>query len=220
MDFERQVVFELFGLPVTTTVVTTWAMILVLALVGIILGRRIQRVPSAWQSALEWGVSAIGGMIAETTGKSRWLFLPLTATLGLFIIVANTLAVLPLVEAPTADVNTPIALALIVFFSIPYFGMQEMGPVGYLKTFMQPIPLLFPINVIHYFSRTLSLAIRLFGNMVSHQVIVAIVLVILPLLVPVVLEIFGLLIGLLQAYIFVVLTVVYLGGAVQADEGI
>ena len=121
---------------------------------------------------------------------------------------------------PTADVATPATLAVIVFFSVHYFGIRELGLVTYLKKFAEPIPILLPINLLHYVSRTLSMAIRLFGNMISHQIIVAILLMMLPLIVPVVLEVFGLFIGLLQAYIFVVLTIVYIGGAVRAGEGI
>jgi F-type H+-transporting ATPase subunit a len=126
------------------------------------------------------------------------------------------MAAVPFVEAPTADINTPAALALVVFFSVHYFGVRKLGLAGYVRKFAQPIALFLPINVLAHLTRTLSLAIRLFGNMVSHQIIVAILLVILPVLVPAVLEIFGLFIGVLQAYIFTILTIVYIGGAVRA----
>jgi F-type H+-transporting ATPase subunit a len=120
------------------------------------------------------------------------------------------------VEAPTADINTPAALALVVFFSVHYFGVRRLGLGGYLRKFARPFVLFLPINVLGNLTRTLSLAIRLFGNMVSHQIIVAILLLILPLVVPAVLEVFGLFIGVLQAYIFTILTIVYIGGAVRA----
>ncbi len=219
MELERQVVFRLFGLPVTTTVVATWGMIVVLCLLGILAGRHLQFRPARWQAALEWGVSAIQRMIDEVVGQPGYRYLPMVATIGMFVLVANTMAILPFVDAPTADLNTPLALALVVFFSIHYFGIRERGLRGYLKHYFEPIPLLFPINILHYLSQTFSLTVRLFGNMLTHQLIVAILLLILPLVVPALLEILGLFVGILQAYIFTVLTIVYIGAAVQAEKG-
>ena len=220
MNLERHVVFTPFGVPITSTVVTTWAMVLVLSIVAIVAGRRIRDRPGGWQSVAEWGTEALTGMIEETAGPWGRRFLALVASLGIFIVVANALPILPYLEAPTADINTPVALALVVFFANPYYGIRELGLFGYLRKFVEPVPILLPINLLHYLSRTFSLAIRLFGNMLSHQLIVAIMLLVLPLVVPVVLELFGLFVGVLQAYIFVVLTTVYLGAAMQAEEAI
>jgi F-type H+-transporting ATPase subunit a len=216
MTFERPVVFAPFGIPVTTTVVATSAMIVVLALLAIIAGRRVTATPGRWQAAAEWGVSALETLLAEVTGASGRRYLPLVATIAIFVLAANLMAAVPFVEAPTADINTPTALALVVFFSVHYFGVRQLGLLGYVRKFAQPIVLFLPINVLAHLTRTLSLAIRLFGNMVSHQIIVAILLAILPVLVPAVMEIFGLFIGVLQAYIFTILTIVYIGGAVRA----
>jgi F-type H+-transporting ATPase subunit a len=220
MNLERDVVFSPFGVPITSTVVTTWVMVAALSIVAIVAGRRIRDRPGGWQSVAEWCTEALIGMLDETAGPVGRRFLPLVASLGIFIVVANALPILPFVEAPTADINTPVALALLVFCSSPYFGVRELGLWGYLRKFAEPVPILLPINILHYVSRTFSLAIRLFGNMLSHQLIVAIILLILPLVVPVILEVFGLFVGMLQAYIFVVLTTVYLGAAVQAEEAI
>jgi F-type H+-transporting ATPase subunit a len=216
MDLERRVVFTLLGLPITTTVVATWGMVVVLSIAGIVAGRRIRETPSRWQAAIEWGVDAVQRMLAEVTGESGEKYLPLLMTIAIFVLAANMMSVIPLVEAPTADINTPVALATIVFSSVHYFGIRDLGLWAYLSKFAEPAWILLPINILGHFTRTLSLAIRLFGNMVSHQIIVAILLVILPLVVPAVLEIFGLFIGMLQAYIFTVLTIVYIGGAVRA----
>jgi F-type H+-transporting ATPase subunit a len=215
MDLERHVLFSPLGLPVTTTAITTFGMVVLLSILALIAGRGIRETPARWQAVAEWGLSALGDMLQEVT-ESRTRYLPLVATLAVFVLAANSMGVLPLVEAPTADVNTPVALALIVFFSVHYYGVHEAGVLGYLRKFAQPTVLLLPINILAHVTRTLSLAIRLFGNMVSHQIIVAILLVILPLVVPAMLELFGLLIGALQAYIFTVLTIVYIGGAVRA----
>jgi F-type H+-transporting ATPase subunit a len=191
-------------------------MVVVLSIGGIVAGRRIRETPSRWQAAIEWGVDAVREMLEEVTGGSGERYLPLVMTIAIFVLVANLMSVIPFVEAPTADINTPVALATIVFASVHYFGIRDMGLKAYLKKFAQPALILLPINILGHFTRTLSLAIRLFGNMLSHQIIVAILLLILPLVVPAVLEIFGLFIGILQAYIFTVLTVVYIGGAVRA----
>lgn len=219
MSLERQLVFTLFGLPVTATVVTTWGMVAVLSAMAIWAGRSVRERPPFWQIAAEWGLTGLDEMLSELTGGSGRRFVPLVATLAIFIVVANELAVLPFVESPTADLNTPLALAVIVFFSVHVFGVRALGLWGYLKQFGEPIPLLLPFNVLHQFSRTLSLAIRLFGNMLSHQLIAAVLLLLLPLLVPTVLQLFGLFIGILQAYIFVVLTAVYVAGAVRVEGG-
>jgi F-type H+-transporting ATPase subunit a len=216
LSFERPVVVTLLGLPVTTTVIATWAMVLVLSALAIVAGRRIGPAPGRWQAAAEWGVGALESLLAEMTGSSGRRYVPLVATIAVFVLAANLMAAVPFVEAPTADINTPAALALVVFFSVHYFGVRELGLLGYLGKFARPFVLFVPINVLENLTRTLSLAIRLFGNMVSHQIIVAILLLILPLLVPALLEVFGLFIGVLQAYIFTVLTIVYIGGAVRA----
>jgi F-type H+-transporting ATPase subunit a len=216
MTFERPVVFAPFGVPVTSTVLATSAMVLLLALGAVVIGRRVTATPGRWQAAAEWGLGTLETLLAEMTGAGGRRYVPLVATIAIFVLAANLMAVVPFVEAPTADINTPAALALVVFFSVHYFGVRTLGLAGYVRKFAQPMAVFLPINLLAHLTRTLSLAIRLFGNMVSHQIIVAILLVILPVLVPAVLEIFGLFIGVLQAYIFTILTVVYIGGAVRA----
>jgi F-type H+-transporting ATPase subunit a len=215
MELERRTVFWIAGMPVTTTVVSTAALVAVLSALAVLAGRTIQARPGRWQAVAEWGIGALEGLLDEVVGDGA-RYLPLVATLGVFILAANLMSTLPFVQAPTADVNTPTALALIVFGSVHYYGVRESGVLGYLRRFAQPMPLLLPINVLTNLTRTFSLAIRLFGNMISHQIIVAILLLILPLVVPAALEIFGMFISVLQAYIFTVLTIVYLGGAVRA----
>lgn len=217
MGLEGAPVFTLVGLPVTRTVVATWCMVAVLALLAFVAGTKIRQTPSRWQATLEWGLEALHHMLEDVTGGSGERYLPLVATVAIFVLVANLMSALPFVEAPTADINTPFALAVIVFFSVHYYGIRSMGVWVYLEKFAQPVVVLLPINILEHFTRTLSLTIRLFGNMMSHQIIVAVIFLILPLMVPVILEIFGLFIGILQAYIFTLLTIVYIGGAVRAE---
>jgi F-type H+-transporting ATPase subunit a len=200
---------------VTTTVVATTGLVVVLATVAMIAGRRIESKPAGWQAAAEWGCRLLRDTLQEATGHGERYF-PLVATVAIFVLSANLMSVVPLVEAPTADINTPVALAAVVFFAVHYYGIREMGLGQYLKKFAQPTIILLPINILSNLTRTFSLAIRLFGNMVTHQIIVAIVLVIVPLVIPALLEVFGLFVGVLQAYIFTILAIVYIGGAVRA----
>jgi F-type H+-transporting ATPase subunit a len=216
MELEPGVVFVLLGVPVTITVVTTWGLIAILSGAAMYASTSISEQPSQWQAVAQYGLRALQTMLQEVTGEAGERYVPLVATIAIFIMLANLLSVFPFIEAPTADINTPFALALIVFFSTHYYGVRELGAWEYLKKFAQPVWVLLPINILGNITRTVSLAIRLFGNMISHQIIVAILLVILPLVVPVLLELFGLFVGILQAYIFTVLTIVYIGGAVRA----
>ena len=215
MDLDRAVVFWIAGLPVTSTVVATAALVTVLAALAYWGGRRIESSPAGWQAAAEWGLRLLRETLDEATGHGE-RYLPLVATVAIFVLTANLMSAIPFAEAPTADINTPVALAAVVFFSVHDYGIREAGFGAYLKRFAQPTIILLPINILSNLTRTLSLAIRLFGNMVSHQIIVAVLFVIVPLLVPALLEVFGLFVGVLQAYIFTVLTIVYIGGAVRA----
>jgi F-type H+-transporting ATPase subunit a len=219
MTFEHRVVFVILGAPVTTTVVTTSIVVALLLLGAALVRGKLQVRPSRWQAALEWGLASVTGLLGELTGSTGRRYLPLVATVGVFVLALNLVSALPLVEAPTADLNTPVALAVVVFFAVHFFGIQEKGLWPYVRSFAEPVVILFPINVLSHLTRTVSLAIRLFGNMISHQIIVAVLLLIVPLVVPAVLEVFGLFIGVIQAYIFTILTVVYIGGAVQSEGG-
>jgi F-type H+-transporting ATPase subunit a len=217
MSFEHRVVFHVPGLPVTATVVTTWALVITVAALAAIAGGHLQERPSSWQAVLEWGIGLLDTLLREIAGEAGSKYLPLVVTIAVFVALANLSGVLPFVEAPTADLNTPVALALVVFFSVHYVGVRESGPWGYLRSFARPSIFMLPFNLLSQITRTFSLAIRLFGNMLSHQIIVAVLLLILPLIVPAILQIFGLFIGVLQAYIFTILSIVYIGGAVRAE---
>jgi len=217
MSFQHPTVFTLLGLPVTGTVITTWFMVAALTVAAAVAGKSIQSEPSRWQATIEWGIDSLRALLREIAGEPAAKYLPLVATIGVFVLVANLLSVLPFVVAPTADINTPVALALVVLASVHYVALRTFGPWGYLKSYAQPSILLMPFNLLGQATRTFSLAIRLFGNMLSHQIIVAVLLLILPLFVPALLQVFGLLIGVLQAYIFTVLSIVYIGGAVRAE---
>lgn len=145
-------------------------------------------------------------------------YTPLVVTLGFFIGVANLMGLVPGLRAPTADLSTAAALACIVFFAVPYFGIRSRGVRGYLKHYLEPTPFLLPIEVLSDFTRTLTLTIRLFGNIKSEALVVSVLLVLAGLLVPVPIMLLGVLTAILQAYIFAILTIVYLSGATSAQS--
>jgi F-type H+-transporting ATPase subunit a len=169
------------------------------------------------QNFFEMLVTYMRSQIREITGQDPDRYLPFIGSLFIFISVSNLLEVVPGYRAPTGSINTTAALALVVFFAVPIFGIAEQGLVGYLKQYAQPTPLMLPFTIIGELSRTLALAVRLFGNVMSGSLVVAVLVAIIPIFVPIVMEALGLLIGQVQAYIFAVLATVYIGAATRKD---
>ena len=165
---------------------------------------------SRWQNILEIIVTGILEQIKDVGLDQPKKYIGFLGTLFLFIAVANLCIIFPGYEPPTGSLSTTAALALCVFVAVPFYGIAKQGVVNYLKTYTEPTIIMLPFNIISEFSRTLALAIRLFGNMMSGSMIVAILLAIIPVIFPVVMTALGLLIGMVQAYIFGVLAVVYI----------
>lgn len=209
-DVFPQVVFTLFGIPVRDSVISTWVMVALVTGVVILLGRR-------WPAALETLVELLNTMISDVMGRPAEPYLPFLGALVLFIAVANIIGVVPFLVSPTRDINTPLALALVVFFAVHYFGMRARGTLGYFKDLASPVFML-PLEVIGQLSRTLSLTLRLFGNIISTELVVAVIFMLVPPLAPLPLILFSMFTGLLQAYIFTSLASVYIGAAVEIDE--
>jgi F-type H+-transporting ATPase subunit a len=202
------------------TIVTTWALMALLTLGSIAITRRLSRGPgrSRWQNALEIIVTLIERQIREIGLRSAREYLPFVGTLFLFIAVANLCAIVPGYEPPTGSLSTTAALALCVFAAVPIFGISRRGLGAYLHDYLRPSVFMLPFNIISELTRTLALALRLFGNIMSGTVIAAILLSVAPVFFPIVLDVFGLLTGLVQAYIFGVLATVYIGAATQVRE--
>jgi F-type H+-transporting ATPase subunit a len=217
---QTHVVFHAGPMPITVTVATTWAIMAALVVIAVLSMRRAA-VRGGWlQSAVEVAVEAIADQIKAIIGTDPWPYMPLLGTLFIFLVFANLSGELPGVEAPTAHIETPAALALIVFFSVQFFGIRQQGLKGYAERYLQPNPLLLPLNLLSQITRSFSMMVRLFGNMMSHEFIIAIVLFLAGLFLPVPFMLLGILIGLIQAFIFTVLATVYVGGAVgSADAG-
>lgn len=203
------------------TIVTTWALMLLLCAAGWLTTRRlaVESPRSRWQSALEIVVLGIRQQIEEVGLRQSRRYLPFLGTLFLLVATANALVIVPGYEPPTGSLSTTVALALCVFVAVPVYGIAESGLAGYLRTYAEPTLLMAPFNVISELSRTLALAIRLFGNIMSGAVVVGILLSVAPFFFPIVIDALGLLTGLVQAYIFSVLAAVYIAAATRARGG-
>jgi F-type H+-transporting ATPase subunit a len=209
-----ETLFAIGPVPITGPVVVTWGLMAVLALGGYLATRSLNVVPSRLQTVIEVVVEAIEHQIRDTMRVAPAPYLPLVGTLFVFILAANWSSLVPGIDPPTAHIETDAALALIVFFAVIWFGIRARGVGGYLKTFAEPTIIMVPLNVIETFTRTFSLIVRLFGNIMSGVFIIGIILSLAGLLVPVPLMALDLLTGAVQAYIFTVLAMVFIGSAV------
>ncbi|MEZ5852316.1 MAG: F0F1 ATP synthase subunit A [Hyphomicrobiaceae bacterium] len=208
-----EILFNIGPIPIARSVVTTWAIMAAMVLVCRLGMRGAALEGNRLQTALEVTVEAITKQLRQIVGRPDAPFIPLLTTLFLFLVCANLSAVIPGAKAPTAQLETPAALALVVFLSTHYFGVCARGWRAYLEHYTQPSLLLMPLNVLAELTRTLSLMVRLFGNMMSHELVLTIIAVLAGLLVPIPFLLLGILIGLIQAYIFTVLAAVYVGAA-------
>ena len=200
------------------TIVYTWVVMALLVLVSWLATRRLtsDAQMSRWQNLLEVIVGGIRTQVREMTRHDPMRYLPFVGTLFLFIALCNVLAVVPGFLAPTGSWSTTAALALCVFVAVPVYGIAQRGIVGYLKTYIEPTPFMAPFNIIGEVMRTVSLAVRLFGNVMSGTVIGAILLIVAAWVVPILMQVLGLVTGLIQAYIFAMLAMVYIASATQS----
>lgn len=210
--------FHIGPVPVTAPVLVTWCIMALLAGGSWLLTRRLRLQPPTTQAALELLVEAIAGQIRDCVRAEPRPYLPLIGTLFVFILVANWSSLVPGVEPPTARLETDAALAAIVFVAVAWFGIRARGTLGWLAGFAKPTLLLLPLNIVESVTRTFSLLVRLFGNVMGGAFIIAIVLSLAGLLVPVPLMALELLTGAIQAYIFSVLAMVFIGGAVGEPQ--
>jgi F-type H+-transporting ATPase subunit a len=223
---DQEIVWQCGFIKVNGTLIMTWVMMAILVVGAKLITRKLAFKAdsvSRGQAALEIIVTGIAQQIGETGLAKPHRYLPFLGTLFMFIALANLGSLIPGFEPPTSSLSTTAALALCVFIAVPIFGIQDQGLIGYLKTYTEPTVLMLPFNIISELSRTLALAVRLFGNMMSGGLIVAILLSITPYLFPIVMTALGLLTGMVQAYIFTILAAVYIAAATtqpQAKQGI
>ncbi|MDA8633107.1 F0F1 ATP synthase subunit A [Verrucomicrobiales bacterium] len=212
--FWQSGVFKLNG-----TIVFTWAIMLVLVVGSKLITRGLtsEHERSRWQNFLEIIVTGIEKQIGEVGLRNPRTYLPFLGTLFLFVATASLFTIIPGYEPPTGSLSTTAALALSVLIAVPMIGIQDQGLGGYLKSYIEPTVIMLPFNVISEVSRTLALAVRLFGNMMSGAMIIGILLTITPFLFPIVMTLLGLLTGMVQAYIFSILAAVYIAAAARTQ---
>ena len=202
------------------TIVFTWGLMLVLAVGSRLITRNfpsdLKR--SRWQNLLEIVVTGIEKQIEEVGLSQPQKYLGFLGTLFLFVAAASLCTVIPGYEPPTGSLSTTVALALCVFVAVPLFGIEEQGVGNYLKSYVKPTFIMLPFNIISELSRTLALAVRLFGNMMSGAMIIAILLTITPFIFPIIMTVLGLLTGMVQAYIFSILAAVYIAAATRVRK--
>jgi F-type H+-transporting ATPase subunit a len=212
---DQTIMFEAWGIAVNATIFYTWIVMALLTIASMLITRKLRPdvPPNRWRTMLEVIVQGIQGQIEEIApGPSRYL-LYFVGTLFLFIAMSNLLLVVPGFEPPTSSLSTTTALAMSVLIAVPLFGVTSRGLGGYFKTYLEPSFIMLPFNIISEFSRGISLAIRLYGNIMSGAVIAAILLSVAPFFFPVVMDVLGLLTGMIQAYIFAILATVYISSA-------
>jgi F-type H+-transporting ATPase subunit a len=211
----RHGMFKLNG-----TILTTWIMMLGMALGAKLITRSTVAAGrvSRWQAALEIIVTAVEQQIKAVGLREARKYLAFLGTLFLFVAAASLCTVIPGFVPPTGSLSTTAALALCVFLAVPLFGIREQGLLGYLRTFTEPTAIMLPFNIISEISRTLALAVRLFGNMMSGAMIVGILVTITPLIFPLLMTALGLLTGMVQAYIFFILAAVYVAAATSTRK--
>jgi F-type H+-transporting ATPase subunit a len=211
------IVFHLGPVPISRAVVTTWAIMALLAAVSWFGLRRPNVHANTLQTVLEILVQALQAQVQEIMRRDPWPYLPLLGTLFVFLVFANLSAIVPGMKPPTGHIETPAALAGIVFLSVHFFGIRSRGLLEYMRRYVRPNPLLLPLNVLSEITRTFSLMVRLFGNIMSHEIVIAIVILLAGLLLPIPFMLLGILIGIIQAYIFTVLAAVFIGAAVGGE---
>jgi F-type H+-transporting ATPase subunit a len=203
------------------TIVYTWITMAILIMVSWLATRRLStgRKISRWQNMLETVVGFMRKQIGDMTMQDPGRYLPFLGTLFLLISVSNLLSIVPGYASPMGSISTAAALAVCVFFAVPIFGIARRGLLGYLKRYIRPTVFMLPFHVIGEFSRTLALAVRLFGNVMSGAMIAGVLLSIAPLFVPAIMQVLDLLIGQIQAYIFAALATIYIASATRTQEG-
>ena len=215
------IIFWQYGfLKLNATIVSTWGLMLLLVMGSWLITRHLSTDLSRtrWQNLLEIVVTGIEQQIQEVGLRQPRQYIGFLGALFLFVAMASLCTVIPGYEPPTGSLSTTAALALCVMVAVPLYGIEDQGLAGYLKSYLEPTVLMLPFNLISELSRTLALAVRLFGNMMSGAMIIAILLSITPLIFPIVMTLLGLLTGMVQAYIFSILAAVYIAAATHVRK--
>ncbi len=222
IDPSEIVYFQYGFIRITATLVFTWVVMFILVAGSLLISRSIGKEKDPLKVTKSQNISealivTVKGQISEVTQEDSGKYLPFIGTIFIFILFSNVVSIIPWFISPTASLNTTTALAICVFLAVPFYGIQSQGIGSYLKQYVKPNIIMLPFNIIGEMSRTLSLAVRLYGNIMSSGLIVIILLGILPLFFPVLVNAFGLLMGGIQAYVFAILSIVYIASSTKKD---
>lgn len=215
------IIFWQLGMfKINATIAYTWGLMFILVLGSKLVTRKLEKglQRSRWQNLLEIIVTGIKKQIEEVGMSKPEKYLGFLGSLFLYVAMASIFTIIPGYEPPTGSLSTTAALAICVFVAVPMFGIEQSGLGKYLKAYLQPTVIMLPFNIISEISRTLALAVRLFGNMMSGTMILAILLTITPFIFPIAMSALGLLTGMVQAYIFSILAAVYIAAATQTRK--
>mgnify|MGYP003392362887 CR=1 FL=1 len=211
-------IFTFGPVEINASILTTWGIMLVLVLLAWLSTRRLELFPGSLQTIVEGIIAAIDEAVLAVAPEHGRQIMPFIATLWLFLGVANLVGLIPELHSPTRDLSVTSALAVIVFFSVHWFGIKSQGLKKYLSHYLAPSPILLPFHIISEFTRTLTLAIRLFGNIMSLEMAAMLILVVAGLFAPIPILMLHIIEALMQAYIFGMLSLIYLAGAMQSQQ--
>ena len=217
-DIIASVVFQIGPVAITSTVVTTWLLMTVLGLFAWMTTRNLATQPGPLQTALEGVVASIEQAVAAVAPQQAQQLMPFIGTLWVFLVVANLSGLIPGVHSPTRDLSATTALAILVFLSVHWFGIRTQGLKRYLRHYLTPSPILLPFHLLSEVTRTVALAVRLFGNMMSLEMAALLILLVAGFLAPVPILMLHIVEALVQAYIFGMLALIYVAGGIQSQQ--
>jgi F-type H+-transporting ATPase subunit a len=211
--------FYIGSMPIKDSVFYTWVIILGLVAASVVGYRRYRAVnPPGWQVAIEFAMDYVDSLVTDAVGKTLPQTVPYLTAMLVYIAVCNLMGLVPLMRSPTRDINTTAALSIISFLSTEFYGAQHRGIKAQLLSHFEPMVLLFPLNLIGSLSRILSMALRLFGNVIAGEIVGATIFMLVPVLAPLPLNLLGMITGVLQALVFTVLTISFIGDAMRLDD--
>jgi F-type H+-transporting ATPase subunit a len=218
VDLQIAPLFSIGPIGISATVVTTWA---IMGLIGIacwLISRHLSERPGAWQTAVERLVIVIEAAIEQVAPAQGAQILPFVGALWIFLVVANLAGLVPGIHSPTRDLSATAGLAFLVFLSTHWYGLRIQGWKRYLRHYLSPSPILLPFHLVSEVTRTLALAVRLFGNMMSLEMAALLILLVAGFLAPVPILMLHIIEALVQAYIFGMLALIYLAGGIQSQQ--
>ncbi|MGA2192503.1 MAG: F0F1 ATP synthase subunit A [Nitrospirota bacterium] len=211
-------IFNVGPAEITDSVITTWVVMLLLSMSGLAASRKLKLYPARWQLLLEALMEGVNKAIEEVLERDPWPFLPVIGTLWLMIAVSNLVGLIPGLVSPTRDLSTTAALSVISLLAVHFYGIRYQGLVKYIKHYMEPTFILFPFHILSELSRTVALMLRLFGNVLSGEMIAGVLLLVAGFIVPVPFALLEVVVALLQAYIFGMLTLIFIAAGIRAVE--